>query len=87
MKIFLGKDGLNASRQDPFPKTIKCHKCGGNCRPMFSVIEETEKEYVCNLHSNTGARKTGKFWPHDVIACAVYLCEKCFEPNAEINQA
>ena len=88
MKVYLGKDGLSATWQEDFPKSIKCHKCKSNCRIMFVGIEDgKEKEYVCNLYNNTGARKNGKFWVHDAIACAVYLCEKCFEPNALINQA
>jgi hypothetical protein len=56
---------------------------------MFVAIEETEDEedFVCNLYENTGGQFNGKFWPHDCIACAVYLCSKCFEPNALLNQA
>ena len=87
MEIFLGEKGLKATWQEPFKKTIKCSRCGENCRIMFVAMENKEKEYICNLHENTGAKKNGKYWPHDAIACAVYLCEKCFEPNAEINQA
>ena len=51
---------------------------------MFVAHEEIEKDYVCRLHDNM---KDEKYWPHDAIACGVYLCEKCFEPNAIINQA
>ena len=90
MKVYLGKDGLSATWQEDFPKSIKCHKCKSNCRIMFVGFEhypEDKGNFVCNLHNNTGAKKKGKFWPHDAIACAVYLCEKCFEPNALINQA
>jgi hypothetical protein len=87
MKFQIGEIGLNASWQEPFPKTVKCHKCKGNCRIMFVAYEDKEKEYVCNLHKNTGGKKGGKYWPHDAVACAVYLCEKCFEPNALIDQA
>ena len=85
MKIYLGEKGLNKTWQNDFPKTVKCHKCGGEARIMF-VGNESEKEmnYVCDLHKNM---KDKKYWPHDAIACAVYLCEKCFEPNALINQA
>ena len=84
MKTYLGEEGLEATWQEPFPKTMKCNKCGGNCRIMFVAHEEIEKDYVCRLHDNM---KDEKFWPHDAIACGVYLCEKCFEPNAIINQA
>ncbi len=88
MKTIIGEKGLDASWQEPFKKSVKCHKCKGNCRIMFVAYEDREKEYVCELYPNTGAeKKGGKFWPHDAIACAVYLCEKCFEPVAEINQA
>ncbi len=72
-----------------FQKDIKCKKCGGNARIMFVAYEDSEEyknkeKYVCNLHKNKGK---GGYWPHDAIACAVYLCEDCFEANAEINQA
>lgn len=85
MKILLGEKGLNLTWQESFEKEIKCNKCKSNCRPMFVVFEEeNEKEYVSSLYPNMEDKK---LWPHDAIACAVYLCEKCFEPNAVINQA
>lgn len=82
--MYLGKKGLDKSWQDDFPKSMKCHKRKANCRIMFVGFEYKEEEYVCNLYKNM---RGGKYWPHDAIACAVYLCEKCFEPNALINQA
>lgn len=87
MEIYLGKTGLNETWQEPFTENIKCKKCGENARIMFVAIENTrgkDVEFVCNLHDNM---KDNKYWPHDAIAVAVYLCEKCFEANAEINQA
>ncbi len=83
MKVFLGESGLRQSWQDKFPKQCKCHKCEENARIMFVAFEESEKEYVYKLHKNI----KGKYWPHDAIACAVYLCEKCFEVTAILNQA
>ena len=84
MKIYKGKTGLDATWQEPFGENIACKKCGGNARIMFVAFEEKEKEYIASIHENM---KDDKYWPHDAIAVAVYLCEKCFEPNAEINQA
>lgn len=84
MKTYLGKKGLQKTWQEDFPENIKCHKCKGNCRIMFVAYEFNEKDFVCRLHENM---KDKKYWPHDAIACAVYLCEKCFEPNALLNQA
>ena len=83
MKIYLGKSGLNQTWQDDFPKTTECFKCGSNARVMFVGIENDEGEFVCNLHKN----KKGKFWPHDAISIASYLCENCFEVTSIINQA
>ncbi len=75
MKTYIGKKGLNKTWQQNFPETTKCHKCGGNARIMFVAFEGAgEKKYVTDLHEND---KDGKYWPHDAIACAVYLCEKC----------
>ena len=84
MNIFLGKTGLKESWQAHHKETMKCNKCGGVARIMFVAMEDDEEEYVCGLHENM---KDEKYWPHDAISCAVYLCEKCFEPNAIINQA
>ena len=84
MKIYLGKKGLDKTWQEDFPENMECHKCKSNCRIMFVGFESKGKEYVSNLYDNM---KDEKYWPHDAIACAVYLCEKCFEPNALINQA
>lgn len=84
MDIYLGKEGLNYTWQKDFPETIKCHKCKGCARIMFVAFEGTkERKYICELHKN----KKEKYWPHDAIACAVYLCENCFEANALMNQA
>jgi len=86
IKTYLGEEGLSKSWQNDFPKTIKCHKCKGKCKPMFTSFENFKKgdKYVCNVNPNKGK---GKYWVHDCIACTVYLCEECFEPNARINQA
>ena len=87
MKTYLGKTGLDKTWQDSFPETVKCHKCGEEARIMFVAMEDDDEDFICNLYENTGGQFNGKFWPHDCIACAVYLCSKCFEPNALLNQA
>lgn len=87
MQIYLGETGLNATFQESFPKKVKCNSCGKSARIMFVAQEWDEKEYICNLHKNTGARKNGKFWPHDAISIANYLCEKCFKVTSILNQA
>ena len=52
---------------------------------MFVGIEKgKEKQWICNLHEN---QKDGKYWVHDAIAYAVYLCSRCFEPNIRLNHA
>lgn len=84
METFLGKKGLNKTWQNKFEETAKCHKCGGEARIMFVAFEGDAKEFVCSMHDNKGE---GGYWPHDAIACAVYLCRDCFEPVAIINQA
>jgi hypothetical protein len=85
MNIYLGDTGLKASWQEPFKKTIKCKSCKGNCRIMFTIIEDAgQKKYIADLHENM---KNKKYWFHDACAVSVYLCEKCFEINGEANQA
>ena len=84
MDIYLGEEGLNQTWQEDFPKTIKCHKCGGEARIMFVGCESEEEKYIASLHENEGK---GGYWVHDCIAVAIYLCKECFEPNALINQA
>ena len=53
---------------------------------MFVGFEDDSlvEDYICNMRKNGGE---GDYWPHDAIACAVYLCTCCFEPTAILNQA
>jgi len=82
--IHLGESGLDKTFQRDFPKTVRCHKCGGVARIMFVAIEgPKEGKYICQLHDN----RKGEYWPHDACAVAVYLCGTCFEPTALMNQA
>lgn len=85
MDVYLGKSGLKkGSFQEPFPEVVRCHKCEAIARVMFVFAEDPGTEgSICDLHKN----EKGKYWVHDSCAVAVYLCEKCFEPNALINQA
>ena len=90
--VGIGKDGTGLSWQQNFPENVKCHKCKKNARLAFVVFEsgregkKDKRPYVCSLHHNGEDRK---FWPHDVIAVAVYLCEnvKCAEATTLWNQA
>ena len=82
---YIGKSGLDVSFQEPFKATEKCYKCGKKAKIMFSLIEEEEKRYICDLHKTTG--KEGGLWLHDACAVAVYLCPFCFEATAIVNQA
>lgn len=83
MEIYYGNSGLGASWQSPFPETVECEKCGGDCRPMFTGME-TKGPHICNLHEN---QPDEAGWPHDAIACTVYLCKKCYHGQVEWNQA
>lgn len=85
IKVYLGKEGLNKTWQKNFKPNVKC-TCGANARIMFVVHEDFKKgdKYVTDLHENG---KDNKYWLHDCIAVANYLCENCFEPIAVINQA
>ena len=85
MDIYLGEEGLNQTWQEDFPKTMKCHKCGGEARIMFVGCEGDEEKYIASLHKTTG--KKGGLWLHDCCCVGLYLCPFCFEPNALINQA
>ena len=89
MEIIKGKKGLKCTFQENFKPTKKCWNCKGNCRIMFVACEWNEKkgQWLADMYNNTGGKKGGKYWVHDACAVAVYLCEKCFECNAEINQA
>jgi len=85
MEIYLGESGLENSWQEHFEKTTKC-KCGNEARIMFVGFEDNEKEYVCQLKLKPKL-KNDEYWLHDACAVAVYLCPKCFEATAIVNQA
>ena len=87
MKVYVGTTGLNRSWQDGWPETTQCNKCHGEARIMFVAQEnypEDKGSFICDLHPNGGK---GDFWLHDCCAVAVYLCKKCFEATALVNQA
>jgi len=44
--------------------------------------DKSSKDFVCDLHKN----KKNSSWPHDSTATAVYICRKCMEPVAKMNQ-
>lgn len=84
MKVVIGKKGTSSTWQQDFPETMLCD-CAGRADMALAVIEEgDEQEQVSNLHNSTS--KEG-FWPHDVIAIAVYFCRKCCKPLIKYNQA
>lgn len=84
MKVILGEDGLRESEQDDFPETTKCCLCGGEARVAFVAHETDGKNgLVCGLRNNGGK---GDYWPHDLIAVAIYFCRDCCEATALYNQ-
>ena len=87
-----GPAGLKMSWQRKFPESVKCEKCGGDCRYAMAVQEiPAEKgspstdSFVAAKHSNGG--NEGGWWPHDAIAFVLYFCRKCFHAQVEWNQA
>ena len=84
MKIYKGNTGLSEFWQNSFKENISCKKCGANARIMLVAIEKEKEDMgdkaIYVIYENN---KDGKYWPHDYIAVAVHLCEKCFEANIE----
>jgi hypothetical protein len=76
--VYLGEEGLDKSWQKDFPKNTKCCYCEGNARIACVYFEDID-ETVSLLHQNN--------WPHNSIAIATYLCEKCLKPTSLYNQA
>jgi hypothetical protein len=74
VSVVYGSKGCKNSYQGPFPETTKCVKCGKDARIAMVVREEgsgqDEGPYVTDLHPNEPV----KFWVHDVMATATYLC-------------
>ena len=48
--LYLGKSCLDASFQDKFSATTKCIHCGGKAKIMFTLIEDGDKDYICDLY-------------------------------------
>ena len=82
MQIRKGKGGVHLSHQDDFPLETECG-CGNIARLAFTAMEGPNEEYyICDMHKNG----LNGFWPHDVIAVAVYFCSKCAKPVTLFNQ-
>jgi hypothetical protein len=88
MKIYKGKEGLEATWQAKFPKTVKCVHCQGQAHHAFTaqeghIEEEGKGKYICDLRKPKGK----KLWLHDAVAVAVYFCEDCLFTTSLYNQA
>lgn len=83
--LYLGKSCLDASFQDKFSATTKCIHCGGKAKIMFTLIEDGDKDYICDLYRTAG--KKGKLWFHDAVSLATYACVDCLEATTIVNQA
>lgn len=87
--VEIGEKGLGNTWQANFEPNTECVHCGKNARIAFVAAEEggtNNKEYVANLHHNTISEDDGKFWVHDVMAAAIYLCEVCAKATVIYNQ-
>jgi hypothetical protein len=93
MKVTVGGDGVTKSFQDEFPMGVRCPFCGkANAVVAFVAHEGFDKQELASIV----ARKTptvcsmrpagAKIWPHDVMACAVYICTDCGQASACWNQ-
>lgn len=82
MRVIKGKEGCEHSWQDEFPTVVSCG-CGGIAYIAFVAIEESgEKDgYICDNRP-----EDANLWPHDAIAVAVYICEKCMKTTSLMNQ-
>jgi len=89
MKTVIGKNAKTLSWQLDWPEKIKCTKkgCNGDAELIIACQEDntTPKDRVADIHDNQPNEE--KFWPHDYIAVANYICRKCFSITSKINQA
>ena len=83
MPILYGMEGLNQSKQSPFPPQLLC-RCGGRADPAFVYAEDgSEPKTVSSVRLNGGP---GEYWPHDRVSVAVYICRRCFDVVAKLSQ-
>ena len=84
MRVIKGKKGCEHSWQDDFPTVVSCEAgCGGIGHIAFVAIEE-QGEKDGYIYENKP--ENVKLWPHDAIAVAVYICEKCMKTTSLMNQ-
>jgi len=88
--ITFGDKGTKNTWQAPFPPTVKCSKCGGECRPAANFTERKKaneikaKNHLAKVHN---FNRDGGLWPHDFVAIQTYFCKKCLNIESEYNQA
>ena len=86
MKVTIGKAGLSKSFQDEFPHSVECPHCArGNAIVAFVAHEGFDKKKLARTVCSDRPI-AAKVWPHDLIACAVYICTSCGEATAIWNQ-
>ncbi len=62
MKVFVGKQALGESNQEPFLEHIHCDECGQIAQIMFVAFEDSKdnSELVCDLHKPEKPKPAGK---------------------------
>lgn len=89
MEIWMGRDGLDKSKQEPFPAETHCVHCDAIAEVAFVAYEQVSPEGktpdypLCRMRPH----EPDKLWPHDLCAFAVYLCRNCLESTALFNQS
>ena len=84
MNVIKGKKGCEHSWQHEFPTVVSCRdNCGGIGRIAFVAIEEAGEE---EGYIRDNRPENADLWPHDSIAVAVYICEKCMKTTSIMNQ-
>lgn len=88
MEIWMGRDGLDKSWQEPFPAETPCARCDSNAEVAFVAAEQVGEDRKGPEHPLCRMRphEDDKLWPHDLCAFAVYLCRNCLEATALFNQ-
>lgn len=89
MKVTIGKAGLSKSFQEEFQRDVECPHCArGNALIAFVAHEGFDKKKLAAIVARRERAVcfdrpiAAKIWPHDLMACAVYICTSCGEATA-----
>jgi len=68
---------------DFYPSSLACQHCKDKSAMLIGVVDDVPGKELCKRTRPPEM----KYWPHDSMSIALYLCGECLQVTAKFTQA